>query len=369
MDDNNLDNQNPTENTEQDNVSMLDKVIQNNPFVKLGQANYQNVQTQSVVKSTREEANEQLASIQARNEAIARQQKLAEDAAKAKRTAIYVIIGIFFASILGVGIWLAVNAIIASQKPVVTGNGGSAAQKTQKGTVEGYKCSSETKCEKVAEISAKMILVRDGSRYYTYDTEKDKSTLTIIPEEDYHAITPFVWGEKNYLVIDPESDRSALFSISDNKIITEFAYDQFFTDIKADIYKDMTSEYGKYIIAKSSGLYRLIDVFNGKEKAHAGKRVYVNGKYYFGYENDGTIHIYNDEATQIKVAPAGSNVYTYKTYVIVVDANNAYYIYEQSGMPTSDTATIQLLNSLGDPQKIVSLLNARKDFYHIPVNQ
>ena len=37
MDNNNLDNQNPQpQQPEQDNVSMLDKVIQNNPFVKLG---------------------------------------------------------------------------------------------------------------------------------------------------------------------------------------------------------------------------------------------------------------------------------------------------------------------------------------------
>ena len=283
MDENNLGNQNQPQNTEQNNnQSMFDKMKQNNPFIKTGPETYQNVQTQSVVMSTREEADEQLAAIATHKaEAPAEEtpkrrgrktkaEKAAEEAAKAKRTGIYIGIGVFFAVILVVAGWLVVNAVIASQKSIQSGSEIVNDGPTKYGRVEGYKCKTE-KCEKMADITKKDILVRDGKQYFMFNTETKDTSLTTIPEEEYHAITPFVWGGKNFVVLDPESAQSGLFSITDNRQVADFAYDAFFMDINSDEYKDMTWVDSKYIVAKSAGSMRLIQINNGAELVRASK--------------------------------------------------------------------------------------------------
>lgn len=372
MDENNLGGQNPeldqNENTEQDDQSMLDKVIQNNPFLKFGQGNYQNVQTQSVVKSTREEANEQLAQINAHNAEVARQQKLAEEAAKAKRTGIYVAIGIFFAAILGAGIWLTANAIIAAtQGGVQTGQEQEQDGPAQYGRVEGYRCKTE-KCEKAADISEGNILIRDGSSHYLYDIAAKKASLTTIPEQEYHAITPLTWGEKTYFILDPESAQSALYSMTDNRIVTDFAYDEFFYDANAEQYAEMAWVEGKYIVAKSNGLYCLIQLSNGKETIRAAKRVFVHDDYYFGYESDGSIHIYADSAKKILVSKAGEILYTDGTHLIQIDSQNSYRLYDRSGEETEDEAIRNYFSDL-DSDTMIPTLDGNSAYYRIPANK
>mgnify|MGYP006958233231 CR=1 FL=1 len=96
MDNGNVD---PSDGQQKDTTPILDKVLQNNPFIKMGEGSIENIKTQSMVQSTREEADERLAAIDAYNQDVLRRQKLAEDAAKAKRTGIYIALGIFFAGI------------------------------------------------------------------------------------------------------------------------------------------------------------------------------------------------------------------------------------------------------------------------------
>ncbi|MBR3322917.1 hypothetical protein IKG13_02575 [Candidatus Saccharibacteria bacterium] len=372
MDEKNLGEQKPEQdqnhNTEQDNQSMLDKVIQNNPFLKFNQGNLENVQTQSVVKSTREEANEQLAQINAYNAELARQQKLAEEAAKAKRTGIYIAIGIFFGIILIVGIWLAVNAIIAAtQGGVQTGSGQEQEGPAKYGKVEGYRCKTEN-CEKAAEISEGNILIRDGSSFYLYEIENKKSSLTTIPEQDYHAVTPFVWGGKNYLVLDPESAQSAIFSVTDNRIVTEFAYDEFFYDVKAEQYAEMAWAEGKYIVAKSNGLYCLIQLSNGKEIIRAGKRVFVHDDYYYAYEADGTIHIYTDSTKKIYVAKANDILFTEGCYIIAIEDGGNVRIYNHDGQEDNSADIYEYISNL-DNGTVVTVLDQNPSYYRIPANK
>ena len=372
MDENNLGGQNPeqdqNQNTEQDNQSMLDKVIQNNPFLKFNEGNVENVQTQSVVKSTREEANERLAQINAYNAELARQQKLAEEAAKAKRTGIYIAIGIFFGIILIVGIWLMINAIIAAtQGGVQTGSSQEQEGPAKYGKVEGYHCKTE-KCEKTAEISEGTILIRDGSSFYLYEIKDKKSTLTTIPEQDYHAITPFVWGGKNYLVLDPESAQSAIFSVTDNRIVTEFAYDEFFYDINAEQYVEMAWVEGKYIVAKSSGLYCLIQLSNGKEIIRAGKKVFVHDNYYYAYEADGTIHIYTDSTKKIYVAKAEDALFTEGRYIVVVENGRSARVYNHDGEDDNEADIYEYISSI-DSDVVVTTLEQNPAYYRIPANK
>lgn len=368
MDNNNLDNQNPQpQQPEQDNESMLDKVLQNNPFVKLGEAKYENVQTQSVVKSTREEADEQLAAINAQNAEILRQQKLAEEAAKAKRTGAYIAVGIFFAAILIVGGWLIVNAIIASQKTFSPDELAGPEEEAKYGRVEGYKCTSE-KCEKMADIDTDNIIVRDGSKFYLFKKSDKSKSLTSIASKEYHAITVFKWGDDNLAILDPESGQSALYNVTSNRQLTEFAYDDFYTDISADTYKEMTWVAGQYIVARNGSSQRLIELSTGTEKLRSNKKVFVHDKFYFGYENDGTIHVYENTPTQFVIVKSDESAFTKSNYLIVMKANGSYAVYDSTGVKPKSTIDLQkAINAIKTKDRLNTLLND-KSYYHIPAN-
>jgi hypothetical protein len=365
MDDNNLDKQNQPEQPEQNDISMLDKVMQNNPFLKLGEAKYENVQTQSVVQSAREEANAQLAAINARNEAILREQKRAEDAAKAKKTGVYVIVAIIFMAILGVGAWLIINAVMAGQGTVkpeeITNNGGG----TKYGNIEGFKCTSE-QCEKIADVDENTIIVNDSSKYYLFNKTDSKKNLTSIASKVYHAITSFKWGDKTLAILDPESGQSALYDITANHQITDFSYDEFYTDTSADTYKDMAGLTKNYIVARNGSSQRLIDLADGTEKIRANKKVFVHDKFFFAYETDGTIHIYNDAATQFVVAKADDTVFTKNGYVVIIGAKGGTTVYNTSGTKASDDFS-KAVNAIPSKNRLNALLNDTS-YYHVPAN-
>lgn len=366
MDDNNLDQQNQPQQNEQDNTSMLDKVIQNNPFVKMGQSRYENVQTQSVVKSTREEADEQLAAINAQNAEYMRQQKLAEEAAKAKRTGIYVAIGVFFGAIFIVGGWLIVNAIIASQKTVSPDEIVANNDDTKYGRIEGYKCTSE-KCEKAADIDKDTILVRDGSKHYIYNKTSKEKTLTAIESKDYHAITIFKWGNDNLAVLDPESGQSALYNVTANRQITDYSYDEFYIDINSDTYKEMTWIANNYIIARNGSSQRLIDVSSGTEKVRANKKVFVYDKYFFDYETDGTIHVYDSTPKQFLVVKADESIFVKNSYLVIINEKGSTSIYDSTGAKAKSSDFTKAVNAIKVNVRLRTLLND-KSYYHIPAN-
>lgn len=367
MDDNNLNNQNPQpQQPEQDNESMLDKVLQNNPFVKLGEAKYENVQTQSVVKSTREEADEQLAAINAQNAEILRQQKLAEEAAKAKRTGIYIAIGIFFAAIFIVGGWLIINAVIASQKTVAPEELAGQGEEAKYGRVEGYKCTNE-KCEKAADVDTDSIIIRDGSKHYIFKKSDKSKTLTSIESKEYHAITVFKWGNDYLAILDPESGQSALYNVTANRQLTDFSYDEFYTDITADTYKDMTWVAGSYIVARNGTSQRLIEQSTGSEKLRANKKVFVYDKYYFGYETDGTIHVYESTPTQFYILKTNENAFVKNSYLIVINDKNSTTIYEPTGTKAKVNDFTKTINAIKIKDRLNTFLND-KSYYHIPAN-
>lgn len=366
MDDNNLDQQNQPQQNGQDNTPMIDKIMQNNPFVKMGGAKYENVQTQSVVMSTREEADQQLAAINAQQAEIARQQKLAEDAAKAKRTGIYIVIGIFFAAIFVVGGWLAINAVIASRRTVAPDEIVKEEGDTKYDRVEGYKCTS-AKCEKTADIDSDTILVRDGGKFYLFAKTEKKKTLTSISDKDYHAITVFKWGNDNLAILDPESGQSALYSISQNRQITDYSYDEFYTDISGDTYKEMTWVAGSYIVARNGSSQRLIDVATGAEKVRANKKVYVHDKFFFTYENDGTIHVYDSTPKQFVIVKADERAFTKSGYLVVVNDKGSTNIYDSTGARAKTDDFTKAVNAIKSKDRLNTLIRD-SSFYNIPVN-
>ncbi|MCQ2571304.1 MAG: hypothetical protein MJ154_03620 [Candidatus Saccharibacteria bacterium] len=366
MDNNNLDNQNSPEQNEQDNVPMLDKIIQNNPFVKMGPENYQNVQTQSVVMSTREEADQQLAAINAQNAEYMRQQKLAEETTKVEKTGLYIFVAIIFIAIIGTGGWLVFNAMMAGRQTVTPEEIAKPEEEAKKEVIQGYKCTT-TKCEKMADIDSKTILIRDSDKFYTFKTDTKTKSLTTIPPNEYHEIKPFKWGGSHLAILDPESGQSALYSITTNRQITEFAYDDFYTDIKSDTYKEMRSIDSSYIIARNGSSQRLIDLSSGQEKVRAAKKVFTHDNYYFGYENDGTIHIYDSLGAQFAVAAATDYVFTKGGYVIILNNKATATAYDSTGKKATNIDIIKAINKINSKTRINTILND-KTFYHIAAN-
>lgn len=351
-----------------ENVSMLDKILDKNPFSHMGSGGvYANVETKSAIKSSREEAREQLAAIEAYNAEVRRRQKMAEDAAKAKRTIVHVIVGAFFACLVIAAVWLAINVLIASrptiapreEKPV------EEPEKTELVKVEGYNCANAV-CGKIADLDNPNIIIQDGSSYFIYNTEDKATTLTVIPEKEYHSITPFNWANKKYAVLDPEVGQSALYDITGNRVITDFAYDNFYTDSSDNIYKDMGNFLNSYIIAKSSGLVQLVDVNNGKEMVRAGKKVFVRDAFFFGYENDGTIHVYLSSKGQFLVINADSNAYVRDSELIVVYPNERYDIYLSDGSTDWDRSSIaERLEDIDWDLGLLNVLNGDSNYYKI----
>ena len=379
MDNNNLNNQNqpqqnlpqqdmPPQNEPQNDVSMIDKFKQNNPFVQFGQAQYENVQTQSVVKSTREEADEQLAAINAQNAEYLRQQKMAEEAAKAKRTGIYIAIFAFFAVIVGVAAWLIISAFIAGQKTYNPDELPPEEEEAKYGKVEGYKCTSE-QCEKFTDINKDLILIRDAKKFYVFNKTDKTKTLTTIPTDEYHAITPFKWGDNYLAILDPESSQSALYNITANRQITEFSYDEFFTNVSDALYKDMTWVENKcsYIVARSGSSKRLIDLSSGAEMVRGSNKVFTNSGYFFGFESDGTIHIYSESQSKIVMAKSDENVFTKNQYLIILNKSNSPTIYDSTGKKVSGTDIQKTITAIQSKKRLDALL-ADKSFYHVVEN-
>ena len=148
--------------------------------------NFENVQSQSMVESARETANEELAQIKAYNDAILRQEKAQENKNKAKRTIIYVILGIFGAIVIIVLVWMLVNAIIAMQSPAGPGTDPTPVDPEKLDTVDGYKCET-SKCYKAADLPDGRLIIRD-TNFFIYNTETEESVMTNIENQEYHAI-------------------------------------------------------------------------------------------------------------------------------------------------------------------------------------
>ncbi|MBP5634099.1 hypothetical protein J6X09_00170 [Candidatus Saccharibacteria bacterium] len=352
---------------EEKNVPLADKFAQNNPFFKMGSATYQNVQTQSIVKSSREEAGEQLAAIDAQNAALARQQQFAAGVNKAKHTGVYIMVGILFAAILGAAIWLAVVAINAGRKTIAPAEESGPEETVTYDEIDGYKCITKT-CSKVTSIDANRFIVHDGTQFYIYDMSAKKKTNTTIPEREYHSITTFKWGDKLYAILDPESAKSALYSISSNLVLTEFSYDDFIKDINNAVYNDMKWVEGRYIIAKSGTGFRLVDVTSGKEIVRGAKRVFIRESYAFGYESDGTTRAYSTDGKNIAVINSTDNAFIRNNTLIVVTVSDDYYtLYDTTGEQVNEGAVYDEI-STKIYENVAATLKKDNRYFMIPLN-
>ncbi len=291
--------------------------------------NLENIQTQSVVESAREEAEHELEQVKAYNEAMMHQQRAQETATKAKRTSLTIFGVIVAIVLLGVVAWLVINAIVLAQNPVKPGERPGEEDPAQFAVIDGYKCTTAN-CAKVVDLPDGRIIIRDTD-YYIYDLEEKEATMTSIENRDYHAITPFYWGDRLLAKLDPESDSSALYNITSNYAVTGYDYDTIYNDINDDVYKNQKHVLGNYIIVHGSGSYRFIDLSTGGEVVRAAEKVFTHGKYFFGFEVNDEIRAYTMSGTQIKAAKSGEKLYLKGDELVYLSEKDAFEVYNAAG--------------------------------------
>ncbi len=325
--------------------------------------NFENVQSRSIVETTREEASEELAQIKAFNEEMERQQKLQERRNKIKRTIVFIILGFFGVIVLGVLIWMLVNAIVAVQAPVTPGEDPDPDKPTQYDTVDGYKCETAT-CYKVTDLPDGRIVIRDSS-FYLYNTETKEATLTTIEDQEYHSIKSFKWGEKIYLELDPESEKSGIYSVSDNTQVIGFKYDAFYTDINDDNYREMKWVEGQYIVAKLGSSYRLVRMYDGQEIIRGANRVFIHDNFCIGFEQGGERRIYTKTGKQIKVVENGGKIYTHNTTVLYIASDNYMFeLYDSNGEAIYEGDESDYLNEI-DIEQLDATISKNKAYYKV----
>ena len=327
---------------------------------------YVNVQSRSMVETTREEASKELEEIKAFNKELERQEHLQENKNKAKHVIVFTLLGIFGAIILVVLGWMAYNTFIAVRPiapPEEKEEGGS---ETKYDTVDGYQCET-TNCYKAAELPDGRILIRDTD-FYVYNTEEKKAVLTTIENQEYHEIRPFTWGGKPYLVLDPESSKSGLFSIDDNGLTVSFKYDSFYTDINDDVYREMKDAEGQYIVAKLGNYYRLVRLYDGQEMISGAERVFVHGEFYVSFEQNGERRLYDNSGHQIKVIASGNHLYINGAYAVDVKPTNAksytFTIYSSNGETVRKGEMYNYIRNI-KIKDLVTTLDSNKSYYKV----
>ena len=328
----------------------------------------ENIQTQSMVQTNRESANSDLERIKAYNEAVLRQEMNQVKKQKTEKAAVHVFIGIIIVCLAAAIVWLILNVIIASRPPADPDDGGNGGDETkQYESVEGYDCKTEL-CYKAADLPDGRVLLRDDS-YYTYDTKTKDMNLLALDSETYHDVSAFVWGEKTLLDVDPESQQSGLFSLTDNRMITSFSYDSFYKDADSKEYGGMEWAIGSYIIAKANGSYRLIKLSSGEEIVRGSSGVFIHDGYCFGYESDGERRAYTMNGARIKNAAKGTHFYIKNNYLVYANNNEDpdIEVYDANGEPISEGAVYDELEDIDE--NVIDVINGNSSYYKVPASR
>jgi hypothetical protein len=331
--------------------------------------NYENVQTQSIVETAREQADKELAQIKAYNEEMLRRQKAEEAKAKAKRGIIRFLLVVFVIIIFGVLICVVINALMGVHTPPPPTPEPEPEEQGKYDTVNGYKCKTQ-KCYKMADMPDGRIVLRDD-KYFIYDTTSKEAISTTIENQEYHNVYPFKWGDDILIDLDPESGLNGLFSVNSNRLVINFNYDAFLSDIKDTNYSDMNWAEGQYIIARKDSQYRLIRILDGKEIISGRDRVFVQDSFCIGFNGNGERRIYTLEGDQFTIIGSEFNIYIKGQYMVIAKINNTSSRFEMRG-PDGKKITTQAK----DPEyarlakiktkDFIKTMDADKSYYKVP---
>ena len=296
-----------------------------------------NAQTQSIIESPRERYQEDIAKAAAYQAQMQEQYRQEQAKQKAKKTSVYVAFGIFGLIFLIVLIMLLIaiaNTSFGSPAQSVRPEEEQGSQGAD--VISGYKCKSN-KCELMDEMPDGRMLIHDADGYYTYDLGTTKAVLTSIENKDYSSIKTFNWSDKILAVISPTTDKKALYSITDNKMITQYEYDEFYTDFNnKEIYNSSAVKPELYIIARTSSpkQYFLVDLQTGLNLVRGQEGIYTDGVFYFGYEAGGLRHVYAEGSATAFLITSDAELYTRNGILIeITSSNNSVRIkyYDKNG--------------------------------------
>ncbi len=325
--------------------------------------NLENVQSQSLVETTREGASEELAQIKAFNQEMERQRKLQERRDKARRFLIFLILAIFGLIVVGVLVWMLVNTFIAARQSVAPGASVAPEEQAQYDTIDGYQCKTSN-CYKVTELPDERILIRDDN-FYLYDTNQKQVALTTIENQEYHDIKPFKWGDKIYLELDPESDKAGIYSVTDNAQVISFKYDTFYTDISSNVYKEMTWVEGQYIVAQLSGSYRLVRVYDGQEIIRGSQHVFIHDNFCISFEQGGERRIYTKDGEKFKVVELGAYIFIHNDTIVYVPAKGrSFELYDATGTKLRKGGDYDTLRKIKS-DALLGTLQQNSEYYQV----
>ena len=308
----------------------------------------------SIVESPREA---EIAAIQAQAEIANAKQKQEQQKEKRRKTIkilVIVLVSLFFAAVAVALVWFIIVVVFSlTRRPVDDPVAVDPPADVVYEIIEGYQCTTSS-CSKVIDLPDGRFIAQDSNVYYIYNPEDDSTVRTTIPEQRYQTIVPFVWGEEILAELEPDTGRSALYSITRNTQLTNFNYDIFYTDPEAPEYQNMTWIIGSYIIAKQGASFRLIDVFNGAEIVQATLKVFAYNPYFFAYNENGERRVYTSTGSQILIASSSDHLYIRDGYLIYLTANSktSFKLYNAEGTELrSDNAYFKSLREALKNQK------------------
>ena len=351
---------------------------------------YENVRTQSVIETSREVAEKELAAQEAYNEQVLRSQQAAIRREKGAHVAMKVMLVVFGLIILVALGWLIVEIVKSMQGPVSDGCRDSegkimesccdkaeyknyaecrgAAKKLS--TIDGYKCLTD-KCKKMTDIIKDEQIVIYDTKFYIYDIKKGTSRLMTIDDTiEYNKMTSFEWGAgKYYVVLYPMTGNLGLYSVSSNAQIIPNTVSYFYSDIKHNAYKDMTDVLGKYIIVRESNQYRLYDASDGNKIASGTEGVYVYQKYAMSIDGGGTRRILNLSGKEIFVAKENEDIFIRDGYVFLTGKTLAGYDEAGNKLSVTKNATLREINSVSSSKRSAYLKDPKNKFYMMPTTR
>ena len=322
----------------------------------------QNVRTQSMVISGREEAEQELKRLELERQQQARDNFVEAATDNAKKTSVYVIITTICLILVVLIAVLVFTMIPFFRRPSggdININHGD--DDTTK--IGFYECLSRD-CVEIATLNDGRTLVHDGN-YVILDKENEQSFTTAL-YGNYVSAESFDWGEVNYLLVKQESGTGSIFSVTNNRYVNSSEnYEEVFADINDEKYNEQRWVEGKYLIVKRSGDYRLLDMESGKEVVQGTTAVFATKEgFYVAYDQDGKKRVFNNSNNQVALIEGGKAFVRDGYLVIVYDGGN-FQVVDQNGENPQEYSFQEELNNIEQAQR-QSVLTSSSSYANIP---
>ena len=313
---------------------------------------YENLRTRSVIESSREVAEKELAAQEAYNNQVLRQQKAAERHDKELHVAVKIMLVIFGLIILAALIWMVVEIVIDStptainecrnedgtiktsccDKPEYKDSTSCKEEPDRAATIDGYKCQTDN-CKKMTDVIKDELIVVYDKEFYLYDIKKQTATATTIDSAiTYNQMSSFEWGKgRYYIILQPMTGKLGLYSVTDNAQIINNVVSKFYNDINHKAYKEMTDVYGKYLLVREDAQYRLYDLLGGGTKIASGVNgIFTYDEYIMTLESGNERRVYNHDNQQILLAKEGEHLFVKDKYIFHL-ADSTLSAYDKNG--------------------------------------